>query len=80
MSDFFNSAVLVKPKKPLKFFKVLTPQPKKGQVLVKIIYSGFALHNTVRFKELKGKTTTCLIFWAMKHVELFKKSEKKYQK
>ena len=35
MSDFFNSAVLVKPKKPLKFFKVLTPQPKKAKCLLK---------------------------------------------
>ena len=52
---FFKSAVLVKQKKPLKFFKVLMPEPKKGQVLVKIIYSGFCSSQFGEIEGVKGK-------------------------
>ena len=55
MSNFFNSAVLVKQKKPLKFFKVLMPQPKEGQVLVRIIYSGFCSSQFGEIEGVKGK-------------------------
>lgn len=55
MSNFFNSAVLVKQKKPLKFFKVLMPQPKEGQVLVKLIYSGFCSSQYGEIQGIKGK-------------------------
>ena len=53
--SFFNSAVLVKQKKPLKFFKVFLPQPKEGQVLVKIIYSGFCSSQYGEIQGIKGK-------------------------
>ena len=38
---FFKSAVLVKENKPLKIFDIKIPEPVFGQVLVKILYSGF---------------------------------------
>ena len=55
MNSYFNSAVLYKQKKPLKFTKVHLPILKKGQVLVKIIYSGFCSSQFGEIRGLKGK-------------------------
>ena len=41
--------------KPLKFFDVLLPKPKKGQVLVRIIYSGFCSSQFGEIEGVKGK-------------------------
>lgn len=53
--NLFESAVLVKQKKPLKIFKLKKPIPGKNQVLVKIIYSGFCSSQYGEIQGLKGK-------------------------
>ena len=52
---FFKSAVLVKQNKPLKIFDIKIPEPVFGQVLVKILYSGFCSSQFGEIKGVKGK-------------------------
>ncbi len=52
---FLNAAVLVNNSKPLKFMKLKIPKLKKGQVLVKLIYSGVCGSQIMEIDGLRGK-------------------------
>ena len=53
--SLFKSAVLVEQNKPLKILQLKKPIPKKNQILVKIIYSGFCSSQYGEILGIKGK-------------------------
>lgn len=52
---YINAAVLFKKNKPLKILKLKIPKLKKGQVLVKLIFSGICRSQLMEIGGLRGK-------------------------
>ncbi len=53
--EHYKAAVLFKNKKPLKIINIKTQKPKKYQVFVKILYSGFCSSQFGEIEGIKGK-------------------------
>ena len=68
----FKAAILEKLNSPLKIDYIsFDGKLLKGQVLVKILYSEFVVHNLEKFRVLKVKIIIYLILWVTRELEKF---------